>query len=558
MVTKFNNELDQREANFQPLTPIHFLSRAADVYPQRTAVIYGDRSYSWAEYASRCRKLAGALIAHGIERGDTVAIMAPNTPAMLEAQFGVPMAGAVLNCINTRLDAAAMAFILQHSETRLLLVDQQFSTVARDAIERLGLPIAVVDIADPAAEGGARIGSIEYEAFLDSSPSRPELRFPENEWDAIALNYTSGTTGNPKGVVYHHRGAYLNALAQLVNAELTGPVPVYLWTLPLFHCNGWCYAWAMAAIGGTQVCTRKVSAAVIYDAIERFGVTHFCCAPTVLAFLIEGAPDGWQPPENPIRVLSGGASPPPQVFRRLMELGFSVLHVYGMTEMHGVATLCQSQEAWKALPGEVHLKHLTRQGVRTVVLNEMRVVDPATQSPVPNDGASIGEILLRGNLAMKGYFKNPAATEEAFAGGWYHTGDLAIVHADGYIEIKDRSKDIIISGGENISSVEVEDVLYEHPAVANVAVVAVPDQRWGEVPCAIVELKADAVGRIDADEIIQFCRARLPGFKTPRHVIFDELARTATGKLQKFKLRASAAEHLAATGVITVNQQCAE
>ncbi|CAG2157937.1 AMP-binding protein [Cupriavidus numazuensis] len=550
MVTKFDRELDQRAANYQPLTPLHFLNRAEDVYPHRIAIIHGDRSYTWKEYAGRCSKLAGALIDHGIERGDTVAILAPNTPAMLEAQFGVPMAGAVLNCINIRLDAAAVGFILRHSETRLLFVDQQFAEVARAAIAVLGEPITVVDITDPEVAGSRPVGRIEYESFLAGAPDTPDIRLPLSEWDAIALNYTSGTTGNPKGVVYHHRGAYLNALGQLVNAELSGDVPVYLWTLPLFHCNGWCYAWALAAVGATQICLRKVSGAAIYDAIANHDVTHFCCAPTVLSFLIESVPPSWVPPARPIRVLSGGASPPPAVFRRLIELGFRVQHVYGMTEMHGVATICQSQEAWQALPEEEHLVHLTRQGVRTVVMNEMMVADPNTLSPVSRDGSSMGEILLRGNLAMKGYFKNPSATEEAFAGGWYHTGDLAVVHADGYIEIKDRSKDIIISGGENISSVEVEDVLYEHPAVAGAAVVAVPDPRWGEVPCAIVELKADMAGDINASEIISFCRARLPGFKAPQHVIFDSLARTATGKLQKFKLRESALQHLVGNGAI--------
>jgi len=544
MATKFDEDLDQCAANYQSLTPIHFLNRSADIFPDRTAVIYGDKSYSWLEYANRCRRLAGALIKLGLEKGQTVAILAPNTPAMLEAHFGVPMAGAVLNSINIRLDAAAIAFVLQHSETRVLLLDQQFAAVARDAIRRLDSTIIVVGITDPDVIDGDWFGAMEYEEFLNTSPVDVETRLPESEWDAIALNYTSGTTGDPKGVVYHHRGAYLNALGQIVNAELTGATPVYLWTLPMFHCNGWCYAWALAAVSGTHVCTRKVSAPVIYDAITRFGVTHFCCAPTVLGFLIDGAPLDWTSPEKPIKVLSGGASPPPYVFRKLLELGFSLMHVYGMTEMHGVATICQEQDTWRALPVEEYLRHLTRQGVRSVVQSEMLVADALTLEPVPHDGTTMGEVLLRGNLVMKGYFKNPAATKTAFAGDWYHTGDLAVVHADGYIEIKDRSKDIIITGGENVSSVEVEDVLYEHPAIVGAAVVAVPDQRWGEVVCAIVELRPEAAGSIGEKDIVQFCRSRLPGFKTPRHVIFEPLTRTATGKLQKFKLREFAAQHL--------------
>jgi fatty-acyl-CoA synthase len=543
---KYNTNLDRCAANFQALTPIRFLNRSAEVFPNRTAVIYKERRFTWAEYASRCYKFGKALISAGVERGDTVAIIAPNVPAMVEAQFGVPLSGGVLNCINIRLDAAAIAFILEHSETKVLLVDQQFAKVAREAIALAGMQIMVIDIADTDAGCSDLVGEIEYEAFLAGAKDDVNLRYPEDEWDAIALNYTSGTTGNPKGVVYHHRGAYLNALGQIVNADLTGRVPVYLWTLPLFHCNGWCYAWALAAVGGTHVCLRKVAAEDIYSAIEQHNVTHFCCAPTVLSFLINGKPANWKKPQEPIKVVCAGASPPVAILQQIVEMGFSVLHVYGMTEMHGITTLCQVQESWNDLGFSDRMVHLGRQGVRTVVSDEMVVCAPQTYEPVPKDGKTLGEVMFRGNLGMKGYLKNEAATQEAFADGWYHTGDLAVVHEDGYIEIKDRSKDIIISGGENVSSLELEDVLYTHPAVMGVAVVAVPDEKWGEVPCALIELKTEYQGNVTESEITQYCRSKLAGFKIPRHIVFEPLTRTATGKLQKFKLRAHAAEVITA------------
>ncbi len=544
MGDKFKTDLDPCAANHQPLTPLHFLVRAAETYPDRTAAIYGNRRYSWRQHAERCRRLAGALIAQGIGRGDTVAIFAPNSLAMLEAQFGVPMAGAVLCCLNSRLDAAAVAFILDHSEAKLLFVDRQFAAIAREALGTLATPPLVVDIDDPDAEDNGTAGTIEYEAFLAGGDPGTAIRWPDSEWDAIALNYTSGTTGDPKGVVYHHRGAYLNALGQVVNAQMPGQTPVYLWTLPLFHCNGWCFPWALAAVGATQVCIRKVNAEVIYDAIQRHGVTLFCCAPTVLGFLIDGCPAGWQPPERRIRVMAGGASPPGPILRKLGELGFEPVHLYGMTEMHGVATVCEPQEGWADLSSEDRLKRLGWQGVRAVVLNEMIVADPQSLEPVPRDGRVMGEILMRGNLTMKGYLKNPKATAAAFADGWFHTGDLAVVHENGYIEVKDRSKDVIISGGENISSTEIEEVLYGHPAVLGVAVVAVPDRRWGETPCAIVDLRPGMAGTVSEADIIRFCRERLAGFKCPRHVLFETLVRTATGKLQKFKLRTLATERL--------------
>lgn len=547
MPTKYDTGLDKCQANHQPLTVLRFLDRAADVFPDRTAVIHGDLRYSWAEHADRCRRLARALISAGVQRGDTVAIIASNIPAMLEAQFGVPMSGAVLNCINVRLEPAAMAFILVHSEARVLLVDQMFADVAREAVKQSGMQIDVIDIRGDDVPEADRVGLVDYEDFLRDAPANAELRYPRDEWDAIALNYTSGTTGNPKGVVYHHRGAYLNALGQVIYAELSnGQIPVYLWTLPLFHCNGWCYAWAMAAVAGTHVCLRKVVPEDIFAAVQRHGVTYFCGAPTVLGSLVAGKPADWQPPAGPITIACAGASPPVSIIRATQALGFRVQHVYGMTEQHGVNTVCVPQESWSKLSADEQSALMGRQGVRTAVSDEMIVADPTTFKPVPRDGITMGEVLFRGNLGMKGYLKNADATQEAFAGGWHHSGDLAVVHENGYIEIKDRSKDIIISGGENVSSLEVEEVLYTHPAVLNAAVVAIPDEKWGEVVCAVLELRPEAVGSLTQDDVIKYCRARLAGFKSPRHVIFEPIVRTATGKLQKFKLRAHAAGVIAA------------
>lgn len=545
---KFDKDLDKCPANYQAMTPVRFLDRAADVYPDRVAIIHNDQRFTWSEYANRCRALARGLIGIGVESGDTVSIIASNIPAMLEAPFGVPMSGGVLNCINVRLDAAAMAFILKHSETKVLLVDQMYADVAREAITLSALEMIVIDIRDVDVPDVAPVGKLNYETFLASAPPDVTCRYPADEWDAIALNYTSGTTGDPKGVVYHHRGAYLNALGTALYGELNVGNPVVLWTLPLFHCNGWCHAWALAVVAGTSVCLRKVLASDVYSAIETHGVTYFCGAPTVLSFLIEGKPDGWTKPRNPITVVCAGASPPATILRQTQALGFKVVHVYGMTEQHGVNTVCVPQKSWDDLPDEERLQHLGRQGVRTAVSDEMVVANPITLAPVPHDGVTMGEVLFRGNLAMKGYLKNPTATREAFAGGWHHSGDLAVVHEDGYIEIKDRSKDIIISGGENVSSVEVEEVIYSHPAVLNVAVVAVPNKKWGEVPCAVVELKPEYAGSLTEAELIKYCRERLPGFKTPGHIIFEQIIRTATGKLQKFKLRTHAAEIIAALG----------
>lgn len=543
MANKYQKDLEKNDANFRPLTPLTLLSRAADVYSDRLAVIDGDRQFTWRQYQQRCHQLARALIKLGVERGDTVSVLATNIPAMLEAQFGVPLSGGVLNCLNTRLEPSSIAFILEHAEARVFLVDQQLAPAAREALTLLKREVIVIDIDDPAMARDP-VGSIEYEDFLNTGDPTAPLVWPEDEWDAIALNYTSGTTGNPKGVVYHHRGAYLNSIAQLINARMPGEPPIYLWTLPLFHCNGWCFGWALAAAGGTSICLRKVAAEPMYDAIRRYGVTMFCGAPIVLSFLVDGAPADWVAPERPIRALVGGASPAASVLQRLGELGFEITHAYGMTEMHGMTTICEWKDEWDALPTDERMAHLARQGVRTVHCDEMIVANPETLEPVAADGHSIGEVLFRGNLTMKGYLKNPAATAEAFAGGWYHTGDLGVVHGDGYIEIKDRSKDIIISGGENVSSMEIEEVIYRHPAVAGVAVVAVPNERWGEVPCAIVELKPAQVGSLTEAEMIAFCRERLAGFKTPRHILFEPLTRSATGKLQKFKLRDYAADKL--------------
>ena len=542
MAGKYDTDLDQCAANHRPLTPLNFLLRSADVFPNRVAVISGERRFTWREYAERCRRLAGALIAAGIEPGDTVAVLSPNTPAMLEAHFGVPMTGAVLNNINIRLDAAGIAFILEHGDARALLVDRQFAPVAREALAKLGRKLLVVDIDDGEAGEAAPVRGIDYEAFIAAGDPTTPIRWPESEWAAIALNYTSGTTGNPKGAVYHHRGAYLNSLSQILTFGMADR-PVYLWTLPLFHCNCWCFSWAIAALGGTHVCLRRVAPDLVYDAIDRHGVTHFCAAPTVLGLLIDGAPKGWTM-RQPVRVMTAGAAPPAATLRRFRELGFDAVHVYGMTEMHGVTTVCQWQDEWDTLPEDAQIGHVIRQGVRCIVQEEQIVADPLTFAEVPHDGTTMGEVLLRGNMTMKGYLKNKKATQEAFAGGWYHSGDLAVAHPDCYVELKDRSKDIIISGGENISSIEVENVLCDHPAVKEAAVVAVPDERWGEVPCAIVELKPDADGKTDAAAIIEFCRTRLAHFKCPRHVIFEPLARTATGKVQKFKLRETALERL--------------
>ena len=528
--------LQRRPANFRPMTPIQFLRRAADVFPDRTAVVYGDITYTWREYDRRCRMLASALRKSGAGEGDVVAMLCPNTPPMLEAHFGVPMAGTILNTLNTRLDAAAIAFILEHSETKVFIVDRQWSDVAKQALAKSKARPLVVHIDDPYAEGGELIGETDYEAFLQCGNVDDEITWPADEFDAITLNYTSGTTGNPKGALYHHRGCYLNTLGQIVHHQLNSD-SVYLWTLPMFHVNGWCFSWGMAAIGGTHICLRKVLPTEIFGSIDKNGVTHMCGAPTVLGMLIEGAAKTGIKLAKPVAIMTAGAAPPAPILKATEELGFVVRHVYGMTEMHGVAALCDWHREWNSLSAEERSRRMARQGVRNVVTDDMIVGDPATLEPLPHDGNSIGEILFRGNNGMKGYLKNPKATDEAFAGGWYRTGDLAVTHPDGYIEIKDRSKDIIISGGENISSIEIEEVMFQHPSVSYAAAVAIKDERWGETPCVFVELKDGHDGKVTADEMLEFCRARLARFKVPKKFIFGPIERTSTGKVQKFKLR---------------------
>ncbi|MBL8700176.1 MAG: acyl-CoA synthetase [Alphaproteobacteria bacterium] len=530
----FDQGLERRPANYEPLSPVGFLARAASVFPDRVAVIHGDRRITYREFHTRCRRFAGALRARGIGRGATVSVLAPNIPALLEAHYAVPMAGAVLNALNTRLDAASIAFILEHGESRLLLVDRELAALAADALGRMRNPPAVVDIDDHLALQGERIGSIEYEAFLAAGDPDSEPVPPADEWDAICLNYTSGTTGNPKGVVYHHRGAYLNALGNALAFGLNDR-SVYLWTLPMFHCNGWTYTWAVTAAAGIHVCLRRIDPALIFGAIAEHGVTHLCAAPIILTLLIH-APDAAKRrfPQT-VDVATGGAAPPSPVIAAMEAMGFRVTHLYGLTESYGPATVCVPHADWAAKPLDDRARLMARQGVAYPTLGGLMVADPESGVAVPGDGATIGEIWLRGNTVMKGYLKNPKATSEALDRGWFRTGDLAVRHPDGYVEIKDRSKDIIISGGENISSLEVEEVLYRHPAVMEAAVVAKPDARWGETPCAFVALKPGASA--DAAAIVDWCRTHLAHFKTPRHVVFGDLPKTSTGKIQKFVLR---------------------
>jgi fatty-acyl-CoA synthase len=527
--------LDQNPANYLPLTPVSFAARTAAVYPNRTAIIYNDIRRSWAETFVRCRQFASALFKRGIGTGDTVSIIATNIPEIFEAHFSVPMAGAVLNTINTRLDAEAIAFILNHAETKVFLVDPEFSEIVDRALHIAGRrDILVIDILDPSFAGGRRIGALSYEEFMAEGDPDFEWLRPANEWDAISLNYTSGTTGNPKGVVYHYRGAHLNSLSNIAT-WMTGDRPVYLWTLPMFHCNGWCFPWTIAAAAGTIVCLRAVRDEPILRLMKQENVTHFCGASVVLALLVHAPAAMKEGLQSGIKVMTGGAPPPAIIIERMEALGFDVTHGYGLTETYGPAVQCAWHEEWDALSAAERARLKARQGVRNLAAEGLMVGDPKSRQPVPADGETIGEIFMRGNNVMKGYLKNPTATDEAFEGGWFASGDLGVMHPDGYIEIKDRLKDIIISGGENISSIEVEDVLFKHPDVMEAAVVARPHERWGETPCAFVTLREGA-GATE-EELMEFCRQNMARFKAPKTIVFCALPKTSTGKVQKFMLR---------------------
>ena len=529
----YASDLDPRPANHRPLSPLTFLKRAARVYPDRASVIHGDRRFTWSETYARARRLASALAKRGIGRGDTVSIMATNTPALYEAHFGVPMAGAVLNAINTRLDGRGMAVILDHAETKLLLTDRGLSPAVKDALDRCENRPDVVDIDDVGIDGEL-LGDVEYESFINGGDPEFDWAMPDDEWQAITLNYTSGTTGNPKGVVYHHRGAFLNAMSNVVAWDMDHH-PVYLWTLPMFHCNGWCFPWSLAAVAGTSVCMRKVDGAGIYRAIDEHGVSHFCGAAIVLGMVIDTPEEERRPFEHTVRAMTGGAPPPAAILERIESRGFEITHVYGLTETYGPAVYCAWKEEWDELDPDEQATLKSRQGVPYHVLEGLQVMDPETMEPVPADGETMGEVMFRGNNVMKGYLKNPETTGKAFEGEWFHSGDLGVMNPDGYIQLKDRSKDIIISGGENISSIEVEDCIYKHPAVDAAAVVARPDDKWGETPCAFVSLRSGK--NATEQEIIDFCRDNLAHFKCPRSVVFGDLPKTSTGKIQKFKLR---------------------
>ena len=530
--------LARNAANFSALTPLGFLSRAAAVYPEKLAVIHGAARFTYRQLYRRCRQFADALRRRGIGRGDTVAVLAPNVPALLEAHYGVPMAGAVINALNYRLDARSIAFILTHGQAKLLIADREFAPVVKAALDELGVPMPLVEVDDGGA--GASLGGTEYETFLAEGDPSADWAMPQDEWQAIALNYTSGTTGNPKGVVYHHRGAFLNAIGNAITFGLDRD-SVYLWTLPMFHCNGWTYSWAVTAVAGTHVCLRRVDPAPIFAAIAEHRVTHLCGAPIVLNMLVHAPDTVKRRFDHVVEVATGGAAPPSAVIEAMERMGFRVTHLYGLTESYGPSTVCAWQGEWAGLPLAERSARMARQGVGYLTLDRQRVVDPQSMTDVPADGASLGELVLRSNTVMKGYLGNPAATEAAFEHGWFHTGDLAVCHPDGYVEVKDRSKDIIISGGENISSLEVEDALYRHPQIMEAAVVARPDPVWGETPCAFVTLKSNA-GVVSAEDIIGWCRANLAHFKAPRMVVFGPLPKTSTGKIQKFELRERAKE----------------
>lgn len=530
----YDSGLGKTPANFEALTPLRFLARAASVYPDYPALIHGPLRQSWAQTERRCRQLASALRRRGIGEGDTVSIVAPNVPAMFEAHFGVPMSGAVLNTLNTRLDADAMAFIFQHAQSRVVLVDREFGALVRKALSLIDSQPLVIAIDDPLYGEGELISELSYEAFIATGDGDEPGWLPADEWQAISLNYTSGTTGNPKGVVYHHRGAHLNAVNNALSWELPKH-PVYLWTLPMFHCNGWCFPWTLAATAGVSVCLRHVQAAAIFEALREHKVSHFCAAPIVLNMLNNADPALKLGLTHPVKAMTAGAAPPATVIAGMEAMGIAVTHVYGLTETYGPCVVCEPQRSWQGQDATALSRLKARQGVASPLQGEMGVINPVSGEPVPMDGKTLGEIVLRGNIVMKGYLKNPAASEEAMAEGWFRSGDLAVWHPDGYVEIKDRSKDIIISGGENISSLEVEDVLYRHPDVEEAAVIAMADEKWGEVPCAFVKLKE---GReLSQAELIAFCREQMAHFKAPKRIIFTSLPKTSTGKVQKFMLR---------------------
>ncbi len=531
--SKYDLDLSGNAANHVALSPLSFLRKAAQVHPRRSAIVYGARRLGWGEVYARCRRLASALQAWGVGRNDTVAVMLPNVPAMVELHYGPAMLGAVLNTLNTRLDAETIAFMLDHAEARVLFSDREFSPIVAKALTLCRNPPRVIDVDDSSFEGGQALGEIEYEAFLAGGDPAFEWTLPGDEWDAIALNYTSGTTGDPKGVVYHHRGAYLNAVANLIDWSMP-PHPVYLWTLPMFHCNGWCFPWTIAAAAGTNVCLRRFDAREVFGQMREHGVSHFCGAPVIHAALV-AAPEEWKEGLSGVKGQIAGAAPPAAVIEGMERMGFQITHVYGLTEVYGPASLCIPQADWQGKPMEELAALNSRQGVACLLQEDMQVRDPLTLQPVPWDGETVGEIMFRGNITMKGYLKNPAATAAVFEGGWFRTGDLAVVFDDGYVKIRDRSKDVIISGGENISSIEVEDVLCAHPGVLSAAVVARPDDKWGETPCAFVELKPDA--RLAPDALLAYCRGHMARFKVPRTFVFGDLPRTATGKVQKYMLR---------------------
>lgn len=539
MVSAYD-ELPRTPANFVALSPLRYLDRAAYIYPNQNAIIHGKRRITWREKYNRCRQFANQLQKLGIGKNDTVSVLLPNVPAMIEAHFAVPMAGAVLNTLNTRLDAKTLAFMLEHAESKVLLVDPEFTALATEALALVSQDIYVIDVADVEFEGeDQRIGQIEYEEWIAQGDANFEWYLPQDEWDAISLSYTSGTTGNPKGVVYHHRGAYINAASNIIACGMT-PRATYLWTLPLFHCNGWCFVWTMAANGGTNVCLRKVDAELIFKLIAEHKVDYFCGAPIVLSMLINAPEEKKTKIDHRVEVMVAGAAPPAAIIEGMRNIGINVTHVYGLTETYGPSALCASQAGWSDLSIQEQAQLHSRQGVPYPLQDGMKVLDPDTMQEVPHDGQTMGEIMFRGNIVMKGYLKNPEATAEAFAGGWFHTGDLAVCQLDGYAKITDRSKDVIISGGENISSLEVEEVLYQHPAVLTAAVVAKPDPRWQEVPCAFIELKEGT--QATEEEIMEFCREHLARFKVPKDVVITEIPKTSTGKLQKFVLREWAKE----------------